>query len=193
MMAPSKSCLGCCMVAERGETRSCWPRAAGPGPGRVDRRSWLLLMWPPRVSLLFPLRQGMVWPSTNHRRVLGFVAENWLWNGNFQPLLSSVLQGWWQGHTGAAEGEPTLRTTRHALKLSTDFSRWDFTCSPKQHAARRDLPLLPLAMTSLLSITAPRSLRPSFSKVLILQLIQAAADCYTGIMHVFMFLTEWKS
>lgn len=141
---------------------SSWPWARAGNWEIPALVPWMLPMWPPRVSLWFPLRQDMVWPSKSHRGVLGIVAENWLWSGDFQLLFSSVLWGWWQGCTRAAEGEQTLWTTHYTLNLQ--FGRWHFCHSMKQQVARRDLALCSLAETSLLSITTPRSLRPLFQQ-----------------------------
>jgi len=122
-------------------------------------------------------------------------------------ISSSVLWGGGQGHAGEAAGSrpsgpPELR--RGADPPDPTADPLDPAASPKaahppwqvgfpRDAARRDLPLLPRAKARLPSITAPRSLGPAFSKELISRRMRAAADCYTGIMHVFMFLAGRES
>lgn len=89
LITAGKSCSGCCRVAEQREMWIWWPWHWARNQGMLIMTS---LATAEVISLYLPFVSS-VWSSRIHRRMLGTVPENGLWNVANQCLLFSVLYG----------------------------------------------------------------------------------------------------
>lgn len=190
MITPDKACPGCCTVAEQGKPWSCWPRARASGwemPAdpfiAADVTSLCIPLVSSEAGYGLTFQQPQKAGDCSKKKALK-------WRFSASVIVSSM--GMTTGMNWRFRGETDL--PGQATYPNAAHCPWQVGFHLQSEAAvRRDQPLLPLAKTGLQSFPAPGSLRPSFSKVLILQLMQAAAQCHTGIMCVFMVPVEWES
>lgn len=139
--------------------------AAGPGPGQVAGRRWLIPplppTWPHCVSLLFPPRQDMVWPSNGHRR-LGIVAKKRALKWQFAASVILGTMGMLTKMNWRFRRDMDLPGQR--IYTNAAHCPWQVGFHQQTEAAvRRDQPLFRLPKTGLQTFADPGSLRPSFS------------------------------